>query len=33
MVTNGMALRIAGGDETHVETVVQLLEDALRPQA
>ena len=32
MVTNGLALRIAGGDETHVETVVQLLEDALRPQ-
>jgi AcrR family transcriptional regulator len=32
MVTNGLALRIAGGDETDVETVVQLLGDALRPQ-
>jgi AcrR family transcriptional regulator len=32
MVTNGLALRIAGGDETDVESVVQLLEDALRPQ-
>jgi AcrR family transcriptional regulator len=32
MVTNGLALRVAGGDETDVETVVRLLEDALRPQ-
>ena len=32
MVTNGLALRIAGRDETDVETVVQLLRDALRPQ-
>jgi TetR/AcrR family transcriptional regulator, transcriptional repressor of aconitase len=32
MVINGLALRVAGGDETDVETVVQLLEDALRPQ-
>lgn len=32
MVINGLALRIAGGDETDIETVVQLLEDALRPQ-
>lgn len=31
IVTNGLALRIAGGDETDVDTVVQLLEDALRP--
>lgn len=33
MVTNGLALRIAVGDETNVETVVRLLEDSLRPQA
>lgn len=32
MVINGLALRVAGGDETDVETVVRLLEDALRPQ-
>lgn len=32
MVINGLALRVAGGDETDVETVIQLLEDALRPQ-
>ncbi len=32
MVTNGLALRVAGRDETNIETVVQLLEDALRPQ-
>jgi TetR/AcrR family transcriptional regulator, transcriptional repressor of aconitase len=32
IVTNGLALRVAGRDETDVETVVQLLEDALRPQ-
>lgn len=32
IVTNGLALRIAGGDETDVETVVRLLDDALRPQ-
>lgn len=32
MVINGLALRVAGGDETDIETVVQLLEDALRPQ-
>jgi AcrR family transcriptional regulator len=32
MLTNGLALRIAVGDETDVETVVRLLEDALRPQ-
>jgi AcrR family transcriptional regulator len=32
MVTNGLALRVAGGDPTDVETVVRLLEDALRPQ-
>lgn len=32
MVTNGLALRVAGGDETDVETVIQLLESALRPQ-
>jgi TetR/AcrR family transcriptional regulator, transcriptional repressor of aconitase len=33
IVINGLALRIAAGDETDVETVVQLLDDALRPQA
>jgi hypothetical protein len=32
MVTNGLALRIASGDETDVETVVRLLEDALHPR-
>jgi TetR/AcrR family transcriptional regulator, transcriptional repressor of aconitase len=32
IVTNGLALRVAAGDETDVETVVQLLEDAVRPQ-
>jgi TetR/AcrR family transcriptional regulator, transcriptional repressor of aconitase len=32
LVVNGLALRVAGGDETDVETVVQLLEDALRPR-
>jgi len=32
MVTNGLALRVAAGDETDVETTVQLLEDAVRPQ-
>lgn len=32
IVTNGLALRVASGDETDVETVVQLLEDAVRPQ-
>ncbi len=31
IVVNGVALRIAGGDETNVDTVVRLLEDALRP--
>jgi len=32
IVVNGLALRLAGGDKTNVDTVVQLLEDALRPQ-
>ena len=32
LVTNGLALRVAGGEETDVETVIRLLEDALRPQ-
>ena len=32
MVLNGMALRVAGGDETNAESVVRLLEDALRPR-
>jgi TetR/AcrR family transcriptional regulator, transcriptional repressor of aconitase len=32
MVTNGLALRVAAGDETDVETVIRLLEDALRPR-
>jgi TetR/AcrR family transcriptional regulator, transcriptional repressor of aconitase len=33
MVINGLALRVVGGDETNVDAVVQLLEDALRPQS
>ena len=32
IVTNGLALRVAIGDPTDVDTVVRLLEDALRPQ-
>lgn len=32
MVINGFALRVVGGDETDVDAVVRLLEDALRPQ-
>jgi AcrR family transcriptional regulator len=32
LVTNGLALRVAGGDEIEVETVIQLLEDALGPR-
>jgi TetR/AcrR family transcriptional regulator, transcriptional repressor of aconitase len=32
MVLNGMALRVAGGDETNAESVVRLLEDALGRQ-
>ncbi len=32
LVTNGLAMRVAAGDETDVETVIRLLEDALRPQ-
>jgi TetR/AcrR family transcriptional regulator, transcriptional repressor of aconitase len=32
LVTNGLAMRVAAGDETDVETVIQLLEDALGPQ-
>ncbi|HJU37413.1 MAG TPA: TetR/AcrR family transcriptional regulator [Gaiellaceae bacterium] len=32
MVINGLALRIAGGEKTNVDSVVRLLEDALRPQ-
>ena len=31
IVVNGLALRIAGGYETNVDTVVRLLDDALRP--
>ena len=31
MVLNGLALRVAGGDETNVEPVIELLQDALRP--
>ncbi|HEY8030067.1 MAG TPA: helix-turn-helix domain-containing protein [Gaiellaceae bacterium] len=31
IVVNGVALRLAGGDETNVDSVVRLLEDALRP--
>ena len=33
IVINGLALRLAGGDKTNLETVTRLLEDALRPQA
>jgi AcrR family transcriptional regulator len=32
LVTNGLAMRVAAGDETDVETVVQLLEDAIGPR-
>jgi len=32
IVHNGLALRIAGGYETNVDTVVRLLDDALRPR-
>jgi TetR/AcrR family transcriptional regulator, transcriptional repressor of aconitase len=32
IVVNGLALRIACGYETNVDTVVRLLDDALRPQ-
>jgi AcrR family transcriptional regulator len=32
MVTNGLGLRIVMGDPTDVDSVVRLLEDALRPQ-
>jgi len=31
IVVNGLALRIAGGYQTNVDTVVRLLDDALRP--
>ncbi len=31
MVINGLALRVAGGEETNVEPVIELLQDALRP--
>lgn len=33
MVTNGLGLRIVLGDPTNVDSVVRLLEDALRPQS
>jgi len=32
LVTNGLAMRVAGGDETDVETVIRLLDDALGPK-
>jgi TetR/AcrR family transcriptional regulator, transcriptional repressor of aconitase len=32
IVINGLALRVAGGDETNPESVVRLLEDALAPR-
>ena len=32
MVINGLALRVAGGDDTNVESVVTLVNDALRPR-
>lgn len=31
IVVNGVAMRLAGGDETNVESVARLLDDALRP--
>jgi hypothetical protein len=33
IVTNGLGVRIVMGDPTNVDSVVRLLEDALRPQA
>jgi hypothetical protein len=32
IVVNGLALRTAGGYETNVDSVVRLLDDALRPR-
>ncbi|HLY93447.1 MAG TPA: helix-turn-helix domain-containing protein [Gaiellaceae bacterium] len=32
MVLNGLALRVAGGDETDVEPIIRLLHDALGPR-
>ena len=33
MLLNGLALRVAGGDETDVESLLRLLHDALAPRA
>jgi AcrR family transcriptional regulator len=32
MVLNGLAIRVAGGDETNVEPVVRLVRDSLKPR-
>jgi hypothetical protein len=32
MLLNGLALRVAGGDETDVEPILKLLHDALGPR-
>jgi AcrR family transcriptional regulator len=32
IVTNGLAMRVAGGEESDVEAVIQLLDDALGPR-
>ncbi|HZT92897.1 MAG TPA: helix-turn-helix domain-containing protein [Gaiellaceae bacterium] len=32
-VLNGLALRVAGGDEFEIEAMIRLLNDAIRPQA
>jgi AcrR family transcriptional regulator len=31
IIVNGLALRVAGGDATNIDSVVQLVDDALRP--
>jgi hypothetical protein len=31
MVINGLALRVAGGDETNIDAVLTLVNDAMRP--
>ena len=32
MVINGLALRVAGGEDTNIEPVIEMLQDALRPR-
>jgi hypothetical protein len=32
MLLNGLALRIAGGDETDVDSLLRLMHDALAPR-